>query len=147
MLFLQAIKVVDFKRIALSTFGMRKGLPYRPFFNFHINKMRQNGLLGNIIERNALKKPQCPTEDALFSIHFLKMVFPFTIFLLGVMIAIAALLVEEVTARKKTKLHLDPDRELYQVVLNKKSFSFIPKDKVTSQTPRRSSRSKRLVAY
>ena len=142
MLFLQAIKVVDFKRIALSTFGMRKGLPYRPFFNFHINKMRQNGLLGNIIERNALKKPQCPTEDALFSIHFLKMIFPFTIFLLGVMIAIAALLVEEVTARKKTKLHLDPIREL-----NKKSFCPIHKDRVTSQNPRRSSRSKRLVAY
>ena len=142
MLFLQAIKVVDFKRIALSTFGMSKGLPYRPFFNFHINKMRQNGLLGNIIERNALKKPQCPTEDALFSIHFLKMVFPFTIFLLGVMIAIAALLVEEVTARKKTNLYLDPIREL-----NKKSFCPIHKDRVTSQNPRRSSRSKRLVVY
>lgn len=59
--------------------------------------MRQYGLLDPLIERYALKNPQCPTEDVLFSIHFLKMIFPFTIFLLGVMIAIAALLVEKVT--------------------------------------------------
>ena len=88
--------IVPFKTPLPLSFGVRKGWPYKRFLNFHLNKMRDNGLLQNILERNAFKKHSCETQDGPISIQFTKMIFPFIIFLLGGTIAVSLLFAEKV---------------------------------------------------
>ena len=89
--------IVPFKTQLPLSFGVRKGWPYKRFLNFHLNRMRDNGQLQNILERNAFKKHSCQTQDGPISIQFTKMIFPFIIFLLGGTIAVSLFFVEKVT--------------------------------------------------
>ena len=88
--------IVPFKTQFPLSFGVRKGWPYKRFLNHQLNKMRDNGQLQNILERNAIKKHSCETQDGPISIQFTKMIFPFIIFLLGGTIAVSISFAEKV---------------------------------------------------
>ena len=88
--------IVSFKTQLPLSFGVRKGWPYKRFLNHHLNKMRDNGQLQNILERNALKKHSCQTQDGPISIQITKMIFPFIVFLLGGTIAVSLVFAEKV---------------------------------------------------
>ena len=84
-------------KIAQASFGVKKGFPFSPFLNFEITKMKGSGLLQLIIQRNALKKPSC-TEEVTFDdknqIKIQKVIFPFSIILLGVIFSVIILSIE-----------------------------------------------------
>ena len=84
-------------KIAHASFGVKKGFPFSPFLNLEITKMRGSGLLQLINQRNALKKPLC-TEEATFDgkvkIKIQKVIFPFSIILLGVIFSVIILSIE-----------------------------------------------------
>ena len=87
--------IVPFKTQLSLSFGVRKGWPYKRFLNHQLNKMRDNGQLHNILERNAFKN-SCETQDGPISIQFTKMIFPFIIYLLGGTIAVSISFAEKV---------------------------------------------------
>ena len=88
--------IVPFKTQLSLSFGVRKGWPYKRFLNHHLNRMRENGQLQSILERNALKKHSCQTQDSPISIQFTKMIFPFIIFLVGGTVAVSLFFAEKV---------------------------------------------------
>ena len=80
-----------------STFGIKKGLPYTPFLNFEIIKLQSSGVIQLILERHALKKPACRMKksfDDNVQIRFQKVIFPFSIIILGIVCSIMFLTVE-----------------------------------------------------
>ena len=94
--FTKVTMIVPFKTQLPLSFGVRKGWPYTRFLNHHLNKMRDNGQLQNILERNALKKHSCETQDGPISIQFTKMIFPFIIFLVGGTVSVSLFFAEKV---------------------------------------------------
>ena len=110
--------IVPFKTQLQLSFGVRKGWPYKRFLNHHLNKMRDNGLLQNILERNAFKKNSCETQDGPISIQFTKMIFPFIIFLLGGTIAVSLFFAEKVafgrmnSSESSLTAHSNPSDEI-----------------------------------
>ena len=84
-------------KIAYSSFGVKKGFPFSPFLNFEITKMRGSGLFQLMNQRNALKKPLCTEEttfDGKVQIKIQKVIFPFSIILLGFIFSVIILSVE-----------------------------------------------------
>ena len=80
-----------------ASFGVKKGFPFSTFVNLEFTKMRGSGLLQRIIKRNALKKPLCTEEvpfDDKVKIKIQKVIFPFSIILLGVIFSVIILSIE-----------------------------------------------------
>ena len=78
-------------KIADASFGVKKGSPFSRFLNFEITKMRRSGLLQRIMKRNALKEHFCPAQanfDGKVPIKFQKVIFPFSILLLGALFSL-----------------------------------------------------------
>ena len=80
---------------ALSTYGLKKNLPYARFINYEITKLRQSGMLDLISERYSLKQPKCLEEDSQNKkVSFYKLILPFSIIFVGISIAFVILSVE-----------------------------------------------------
>ena len=85
--------------------GMKKGSPYTPFLNYHINQFREAGILQNTLTRYEIKSPcEGPERDGLpISISFEKVVFLFTTLIIGGMTSALILLIEKVIAANKSE--------------------------------------------
>ena len=85
--------------------GMKKGSPYTPFLNYHINQFREAGILQNTLTRYEIKSPCEGLErDGLpISISFEKVVFLFTTLIIGGMTSALILLIEKVIAANKSE--------------------------------------------
>ena len=85
--------------------GMKKGSPYTPFFNYHINQFREAGILQNTLTRYEIKSPcEGPEGDGLpISISFEKVVFLFTTLIIGGVTSALILLIEKVIAANKSE--------------------------------------------
>ena len=81
-----------------TTFGVRKGLPFTPYLNYEIIKLQSSGVMQHIMERNAHKRHAICQEIKSFDdkdqINFKKVIFPFSIIILGVFMSIIFLTVE-----------------------------------------------------
>ena len=89
--------------------GMKKGSPYTPFLNYQINKLRMTGILQNTLTRHEIKSPCEGHEghinegDDLISISIEKVVFLFTILIVGGVTSALLLLIEKVIAAIKSE--------------------------------------------
>ena len=86
--------------------GMKKGSPYTPFLNYQINKLRMAGILQNTLTRHEIKSP-CKGHEGHghgpISISMEKVVFLFTILIVGGVISALVLLIEKVIAAIKSE--------------------------------------------
>ena len=82
----------------LISIGVKKALPFTKFLNYELNKLRGSGVLQNAL--SVPKKP-CPQDDNLLPITLQKMIFLFTVFVLGGTLSIIIFIVERAVSNKK----------------------------------------------
>ena len=83
---------------ALGSFGVKKALPFTKFLNYQLNKLRGSGVLQNIL---TIPKKNCPLNENPMPITFHKMVFLFTVFVLGGILSIIIFTFERAASYKK----------------------------------------------
>jgi hypothetical protein len=93
-------------KFAASSIIIKKELPYTKFINHHINKLRGSGIMQHLLEKHATKKPLCQTEENPKSIPFKKVVFPFFIYMIGVISALAIFFIELIIAHRNEKIQM-----------------------------------------
>ena len=105
---------------AYNSFGVKKKLPYTRFMNYEISKLRESGMLDLILERNAIKPPQCleeENEDKEISLQ--KVIFPFSVVMIGIVFASIIVCIENCyhsfNAKQKRKLIFENDNILMNV--------------------------------
>ena len=81
----------------LASIGVKKAFPYTRFLNTELNKIRGSGLLQNIM---AIPKQNCPMDEKLMPITLPKMVFLFTVFVLGGILSIIIFIFERTISNK-----------------------------------------------
>ena len=82
----------------LGSIGIKKALPFTKFLNYKLNKLRGSGLLQNIL---TIPKQNCPLNENPMPITFHKMVFLFTVFVLGGILSIIIFTFERAVSYKK----------------------------------------------
>ena len=82
----------------LASIGVKKALPFTKFLNYQLNKLRGSGVLQNAL---AVPMKNCPQDDNLMPITFHKMIFLFTVFVLGGTLSIIIFIVERAVSNKK----------------------------------------------
>ena len=93
-------------KFAASSIIIKKELPYTKFLNHHISKLRGFGIMQHLLEKHATKKPLCQTEENPKSIPFKKVVFPFFIYMIGVIFALAIFFIELIIAHRNEKIQM-----------------------------------------
>ena len=83
---------------ALMSIGVKKGLPYTKFLNRELSKLRGSGVLQNIL---AIPKLTCPLDEVLIPITFSKVIFLFTIFVLGGTLSIIIFIIEQAFSKNR----------------------------------------------
>ena len=83
---------------SLGTIGVKKALPIKKFLNYGLNKIRGSGVLENVLARPKLT---CPLDENLKPITFSKVVFLFTIFILGVILSSIIIIIEKAVWNEK----------------------------------------------
>ena len=81
-----------------GTIGVKKALPITKFLNYKLNKLRGSGVLQNTL---TITKQNCPLNENPVPITFLKMVFLFTVFVLGGTVSILIFIIERAISKKK----------------------------------------------
>ena len=99
--------------MAASAFIINKKLPYTNLLNHQISKLREPGIMQHLLERHATKKPFCQTEEKLKSIHFKKVIFPFFVYMIGVISALAIFFIENIIAKRNEKVEIEIDKGSY----------------------------------
>ena len=82
----------------LSSIGVKKALPVKKFLNYQLNKLRGSGVLQNVLARPRLT---CPLDENLTPITFSKVVFLFTVFILGGILSIIIFIFERAISNKR----------------------------------------------
>ena len=77
-----------------ASFAIRKNFPYKDFLNQQIGLLKGSGVLNHILKRNKPKEPSCPSQEQSISIHFEKVIFPFTVYALGALVSLVILMIE-----------------------------------------------------
>ena len=106
-------------KFAPSSIVIKKGLPYRKFMNHHINKLRGSGIMQHLLEKHATKKPLCQTEEKPKSIQFKKVIFPFFIYVIGVISALAIFFIELIIAHRSEKIQIGKRNQEIEKYQNK----------------------------
>ena len=81
-----------------ASIGVQKSLPVTKFLNYEMNKLRGSGVLQNIL---AIPKQSCPLNENLMPITFHKMIFLFSVFVLGGILSIIIFIFESAVSRQK----------------------------------------------
>ena len=82
----------------LLSIGVKKGLPFTKFLNHELNKLRGSGVLQNIL---AIPTQTCPLDEKTMPITFHKIIFLFTVLVLGLIISIITFIIERAILVKK----------------------------------------------
>ena len=82
----------------LLSIGVKKGLPFTKFLNHELTKLRGSGVLQNIL---AIPTQTCPLDEKTMPITFHKMIFLFTVLVLGVILSIITFIIERASLVKK----------------------------------------------
>ena len=90
----------------LGSIGVRKALPFTKFLNYELNKLRELGVIQNVF---TVPEQNCPLNENPMPITIFKMVFLFSVFVLGVILSIIILIFEKAVLRHKdgTLEHID----------------------------------------
>ena len=90
----------------LGSIGVRKALPFTKFLNYELNKLRELGVIQNVF---TVPEQNCPLNENPMPITIFKMVFLFSVFVLGVILSIIILIFEKAVSRRKdgTLEHID----------------------------------------
>ena len=115
--------VVQFKFPA-STMVIQKELPFTKFLNREIGILRESGIIQQIYEKHAKKKHSCQTEEKPKPIQFKKVIFPFFVYIIGVISALAIFFIENIIVKRNEKV------ETEQVKQNMENYSKNTKDEV-----------------
>ena len=83
---------------ALMSIGVKKGLPYTKFLNRELSKLRGSGVLQNIL---TYPKLTCPLDEESIPITFSKIIFLFTIFVLGGTLSIIIFIIEQAFSKNR----------------------------------------------
>ena len=83
----------------------KKELPLTKFLNHQISMLRGSGIMQHILEKDETKKP-CQTEEKSKSIQFKKVIFPFFIYMIGVISALAIFFIELIIAHRNEKVQM-----------------------------------------
>ena len=113
--------VVQFKFPA-STMVIQKELPFTKFLNREIGILRESGIIQQIYEKHAKKKHSCQTEEKPKPIQFKKVIFPFFVYIIGVISALAIFFIEKIMTRRNETIQTDKESGVCQDILGK-SFS------------------------
>ena len=81
-----------------ASIGVKKSLPVTKFLNYEMNKLRGSGVLQNIL---AIPEQSCPLNENLLPITFSKMIFLFSVFVLGGILSIIIFIFESAFSRQK----------------------------------------------
>ena len=81
-----------------ASIGVKKSLPVTKFLNYEMNKLRGSGVLQNIL---AIPEQSCPLNENLLPITFSKMIFLFSVFVLGGILSIIIFIFESAVSRQK----------------------------------------------
>ena len=82
----------------LASIGVKKALPFTKFLNYELNKLRESGVLQNVL---AIPKQTCPLDENLIPITFSKTVFLFTAFIVGGIISVIIFVFERAVPNNK----------------------------------------------
>jgi hypothetical protein len=82
----------------LGSIGVRKALPFTKFLNYELNKLRGLGVIQNVF---AIPEQNCPLNENPMPITFFKMVFLFSVFILGGTLSIIIFIFERSVSRQK----------------------------------------------
>ena len=61
----------------------------------------------HLLEKNATKKPLCQTEEKPKPIQFKKVIFPFLVYIIGVISALAIFFIENIIAKRNEKVETE----------------------------------------
>ena len=109
--------VVPVKYVA-STFFIKKESPYTQFINHQISKLSGSGIIQHLLEKHATKKPSCQTEEKSTSIQFKKVIFPFFIYIIGVISALAIFFIELIIAHRNGKIQMSKQNHMIEKYSN-----------------------------
>ena len=82
----------------LGSIGVKKALPFTKFLNYELNKLRESGVLQNVL---AIPKQTCPLDENMMPITFSKTIFLFTVFIVGGTISIIIFIFERAVSNNK----------------------------------------------
>ena len=82
----------------LASIGVKKTLPFTKFLNYELNKLRESGVLQNVL---AVPKQTCPLDENMMPITFSKTIFLFTVFIVGGTISIIIFIFERAVSNNK----------------------------------------------
>ena len=82
----------------LGSIGVRKALPFTKFLNYELNKLRGTGVIQNVF---STPEQNCPLNENPMPITFFKMVFLFSVFVLGGILSIIIFVFESAVSRQK----------------------------------------------
>ena len=82
----------------LKSIGVKKALPFTKFLNYELNKLRGSGVIQNVF---AIPEQNCPLNENPTPITFFKMVFLFSVFVLGGILSIIIFIFESAVSRQK----------------------------------------------
>ena len=70
------------------------------------------------MEKHATKKPSCQTEEKSTSIQFKKVIFPFFIYIIGVISALAIFFIELIIAHRNGKIQMSKQNHMIEKYSN-----------------------------
>ena len=82
----------------LGSIGVKKALPFTKFLNYELNKLRESGVLQNVL---AIPKQTCSLDENMMPINFSKTIFLFTVFIVGGIISIIIFIFERAVSNNK----------------------------------------------
>ena len=106
-------------KFAASSIVIKKELPYTKFINHRMSKLRGSGIMQHLLEKHATKKPLCQTEEKPKSIQFKKVIFPFFIYMIGVISALAIFFIELIIAHRNEKIQIEKGNHKIEKYPNK----------------------------
>ena len=101
-----------------SSIVIKKESPYTRFLNHHINKLRRSGIMQHLLDKYAAKKPSCQTEEKSKSIHFQKVIFPFFVYMIGIISALAIFFIEKKITHRNENVQRDKESGSCQDILS-----------------------------
>ena len=96
----------------LVSIGVQKALPFTKFLNYGLNKLRESGALQNAL---AAPKQNCPKSHPI-PITFSKMIFLFTVFVLGGTLSIIIFIFERAFSKKGDATMATNDRKQHNMI-------------------------------
>ena len=130
LILFQLEMVVPIKFTA-SSVVIKKESPYTRFLNHQISKLRTSGIMQELLEKHATKKPLCQTKEKSKSIHFQKVVFPFFVYMIGVISALAIFFIEKIISHRNETIQTDKESGSCQDIL---SISFSSQENSSKNT-------------